>query len=110
MGRLEVISTEIAAVTALRPRELRDLRGSFVETYTRRDLKAVGIACDFVQDNQSIAIKRGRVRGLHFKIPPIAQAKLIRVTCGRILDVAVDLRVGSPSYGEYVSRELSAGN
>ena len=100
----------IADVKLLRPRRHIDARGFFSETYSRRDLLAAGIEESFVQDNHSLSSAEGVVRGLHFQIPPHAQAKLVRVTRGAILDVAVDLRHGSPCFGQHVAVELSASD
>jgi dTDP-4-dehydrorhamnose 3,5-epimerase len=85
-----------------------DSRGDFTETYSARDFWNLGIEDSFVQDNQSRSTKRGTVRGLHFQLRPQAQAKLVRVVRGRILDVAVDLRRSSPFFGCHVAVELSA--
>ena len=85
-----------------------DQRGYFAETYVRGDFAAAGIANEFVQDNESLSRTAGTVRGMHFQIPPFAQAKLIRVLTGRIFDACVDLRRSSPRYGRQVSVELSA--
>jgi len=106
----ELIRTAIPEVWVIRPRVFLDSRGSFTETYNARVFADLGISLRFVQDNQSISTKKGTVRGLHFQIPPVAQAKLVRVVKGSALDVAVDLRKGSPTYGRYVSRVLSASN
>lgn len=92
------------------PRRFGDHRGYFLETYAATDFAALGIGAAFVQDNQSLSAKRGTVRGLHFQVPPRAQAKLVRVLRGSILDVAVDIRRGSPSYGRHVAAVLSAEN
>jgi dTDP-4-dehydrorhamnose 3,5-epimerase len=88
----------------------RDHRGHFMETFNCRDFDLAGIGCDFVQDNQSLSLQRGTIRGLHFQVPPRAQAKLIRVLAGSVYDVAVDLRHGSPSFGKWCAAELSAEN
>jgi dTDP-4-dehydrorhamnose 3,5-epimerase len=85
-----------------------DQRGYFAETYVRRDFAAAGIAHEFVQDNESLSRAVGTVRGLHFQVPPFAQAKLIRVLTGRIFDACVDLRRSSPRYGRHTTVELSA--
>lgn len=87
-----------------------DARGWFSETYSERALAAVGLHDRFVQDNHSYSRRAGTLRGLHFQVPPQAQAKLVRCLRGRIYDVAVDLRKGSPSYGAWVGAELSAEN
>jgi len=87
-----------------------DPRGWFSETFHERRLSEAGITCHFVQDNRSHSKRAGTLRGLHFQLPPAAQAKLVGVLRGRILDIAVDIRNGSPTYGNYVSAELSANN
>lgn len=89
------------------PRVFRDDRGWFMETYSDKMFEPFGIKPTFVQDNQSVS-KRGVLRGLHFQKPPYAQGKLVRVTSGRALDVAVDLRKDSPTYGQHVSCVLDA--
>jgi dTDP-4-dehydrorhamnose 3,5-epimerase len=106
----EIIATKIPEVRLIRPPEFLDSRGSFAETYNRRVLEAAGIRVEFVQDNQSVSTQKGTVRGLHFQIPPAAQTKLVRVLKGVVLDVAVDLRKGSPTYGQHVSQILSESN
>ena len=95
-------------VKLIRAARLADPRGTFAETYVRRDFVAAGIADEFVQDNESLSRARGTVRGLHFQIPPFAQAKLIRVLTGRIFDACVDLRRSSPRYGHHATVELTA--
>jgi len=90
------------------PKRHVDDRGWFSETYHEQRLRDLGITCRFVQDNQSSSKRAGTLRGLHFQLPPMAQAKLVTVLRGRILDVAVDVRRGSPTFGRYVSGELSA--
>lgn len=85
-----------------------DERGYFTETYNQADFKRAGIDAEFVQDNQSLSAVRGTVRGLHFQTPPYAQAKLLRVLRGAVLDVAVDIRVGSPTFGRHVTMKLDA--
>lgn len=87
-----------------------DARGAFIETYSRRNFAAIGIPDEFVQDNQSLSVHVGTVRGLHFQLYPHAQGKLVRVLRGRVLDVAVDLRATSASFGQHVAVELSAEN
>jgi dTDP-4-dehydrorhamnose 3,5-epimerase len=100
--------TSIPDVKLLRMRRHGDARGFFCETYSRRDLREAGITCDFVQDNHSLSRPRGVLRGLHFQIPPFEQDKLVRVTRGAILDVAVDLRHGSPTFGRHVAAVIAA--
>jgi dTDP-4-dehydrorhamnose 3,5-epimerase len=90
------------------PKRHRDLRGWFSETFREDHLRELGIPCRFVQENQSSSKRAGTLRGLHFQLPPSAQAKLITVARGRVLDVIVDIRNGSPTYGKHVSVELSA--
>jgi dTDP-4-dehydrorhamnose 3,5-epimerase len=92
----------------LRPRRYTDHRGWFSETFHEQRLRDRGITCHFVQDNQSSSEKAGTLRGMHFQIPPAAQAKLISVVQGRIIDVVVDIRRGSPTFGKHVSTVLSA--
>ena len=107
---MEILKTEIEGVLILKPKIFGDDRGYFFESYNRKLLKELAPEIpDFVQDNQSYSTY-GVVRGLHFQRPPYAQAKLLRVVSGRVLDVAVDLRHGSPTYGRYVSVELSGQN
>lgn len=107
---MTVIETSIPGVKILEPRLFPDGRGYFCETYSQRDFDAeVAPGIIFVQDNESRS-RRGVVRGLHFQAPPFAQAKLVRVVEGRIVDIALDIRVGSPTYGRHVAVELSADN
>lgn len=109
-GNFEGREFPIAGPLLVGARRFGDARGYFSETYSRRDFAALGIHDDFVQDNQSLSATPGTVRGLHFQTAPHPQAKLVRVLRGRILDVAVDLRSGSPTYGHHVAAELSAAN
>ena len=99
---------KIREIVAIRPDRHEDERGFFSETYSRRALAETGIDTEFVQDNHSLSVPLGTLRGLHFQAPPAAQAKLVRVVRGAIFDVAVDIRAGSPSYGRHVSCRLSA--
>ncbi len=107
---MEVIATAIPEVRIIVPRKHGDHRGFFSEVWSRRALESAGIDIDFVQDNHSLSAEPGTLRGLHFQSPPHAQAKLVRVLRGSILDVAVDLRRGSPTCGRHVAVELSAEN
>lgn len=100
----------IPGVFLITPPKFGDDRGFFSETYNANALAEVGIDAAFVQDNQSLSAAAGVLRGLHFQAPPHAQAKLVRVLRGSIYDVAVDIRKGSPTYGEWVGAELSAEN
>ncbi len=105
---MDLQELQIPDVKILRPRRFSDERGFYSETYNQRVLAECGIELDFVQDNHVFSSKRGTLRGLHFQKPPYAEHKLLRVSRGRVLDVAVDLRMGSPSYGQHVVAELSA--
>ncbi len=107
---LEVKATRIPAVKLIIPKVFEDPRGLFFEPYNQDRFALHGINLVFVQDNQSWSKDAGTVRGLHFQVEPKAQHKLVRVLQGRILDVAVDLRRASPTYGQWVSEELSADN
>lgn len=97
----------LEGVKLFRPKKFADARGFFCETFNARSYAEAGVACVFVQDNQSLSKKAGTIRGLHFQRPPAAQAKLVRVVRGAIFDVAVDLRRGSPSYGRWCSATLT---
>lgn len=97
-------------VSLITPKRFGDDRGWFTETFNARNFARVGIAEPFVQDNHSLSRPVGTLRGLHFQTPPHGQAKLVRCIRGRILDVAVDVRRGSPTYGRHVAAELSAEN
>lgn len=107
---MELIKTDIPGVVILEPKVFGDHRGWFTETYAYNTLKDLGIDVTFVQDNQSYSKEKGTLRGLHFQQNPMAQTKLLRCTRGKILDVAVDIRKGSPTYLKWVSVELSAEN
>lgn len=107
---MKIIETEIQGLFIIEPDVYGDNRGYFFESFNKRRFEEqTGISVDFVQDNESRSTY-GVVRGLHFQRPPHAQAKLVRVVSGRVLDVAVDLREGSPTYGRHVAVELSGEN
>ncbi len=106
----EVIETSIADVKVIIPRKFGDHRGFFSETWNQKTLAAIGIETTFVQDNHAFSAEKGTIRGLHYQLPPKAQGKLVRVTRGSVLDVAVDIRKGSPTFGQHVAVELSAEN
>ena len=107
---MEVIKTDIDGVLILEPRIFNDQRGYFFESYNHRAFcEAIGRDINFVQDNESMST-RGVMRGLHFQRPPFTQAKLVRCVRGAVLDVAVDLRAGSPTYGRHVAVELTEDN
>jgi dTDP-4-dehydrorhamnose 3,5-epimerase len=97
----------IPAVIEITPRRISDERGFFTELFNRRVWRDAGIDLDFVQTNYSFSVKKGTLRGLHFQTPPAAQAKVVTVTRGRIFDVVVDIRRGSPTYGKWVAVEIS---
>src|SRR5262245_48273289 len=105
---MDIKALDLPGVVLLKPRRFADARGYFTETYNERAFVAAGIAAKFVQDNQSHSAKRGTIRGLHFQLPPAAQAKLVRVLQGSVYDVAVDLRAGSPTYGRWDGETLTA--
>src|SRR5687767_6270997 len=107
---MQLIETEIPAVKVLFPKKFGDHRGFFSEVYSDKLLAGLGIEARFVQDNHSLSAETGVVRGLHYQLPPMAQDKLIRVVRGAILDVAVDIRRGSPTFGKHVACVLSAEN
>ncbi len=98
----------IPEVVLLTPKVFRDERGFFSETYSQRALEALGIREPFVQDNHALSHAKGVVRGLHLQTPPVPQGKLVRVVRGAIFDVAVDVRHGSPTFGQHVSATLTA--
>lgn len=102
--------TEIDGLKVLTPVRFEDSRGYFSETFRQQALVDAGIDIAFIQDNQSLSRTVGTLRGLHFQKPPFAQAKLVRVLVGHILDVAVDLRPGSSTFGQHVAIDLSAEN
>lgn len=106
---MNVIKTDIEGLVIIEPRLFRDARGYFFESFSEREFAEKVAPVKFVQDNESRS-SYGVLRGLHFQKPPYAQAKLVRVVKGRVLDVAVDLRKGSPTYGKYVAVELSEDN
>lgn len=106
----EILPTELSDVKIIQPRRFHDTRGFFSETWNAKGWAAHGIDADFVQDNQSMSHQIGTVRGLHFQAPPHAQGKLVRCARGRLLDVVVDLRKGSPDYGRWCAVELSFEN
>ena len=106
---MEIIKTPIEGLLVIEPKVYTDARGYFVETYSEERYRAAGIEAQFVQDNQSCS-SYGVVRGLHFQRPPYSQAKLVCCTVGRVLDVAVDLRKGSKTYGQWFGVELSDEN
>ncbi len=107
---MKVIETEIPGVLIIEPDVHGDHRGYFMETYHKDVYEKNGIHADFVQDNMSFSAAKGTLRGLHWQNAPMAQAKLVSCTKGCVIDVAVDIRKGSPTYRKWVSVELSAEN
>lgn len=108
---MQIETLSIPSLLILTPRRFGDHRGYFTETWNRRTLSDLGVNLpDFVQDNQSLSEQAGTVRGLHFQAPPHAQGKLVRCGRGAIFDVAVDVRRGSPTWGQWYGLELSAEN
>jgi dTDP-4-dehydrorhamnose 3,5-epimerase len=107
---MRFIPTDISDLTLIKPAVFNDHRGFFLESYTKSKFDDAGITTTFIQDNHSCSKEVGVLRGLHFQIPPFAQSKLVRVIKGSVLDVAVDVRKNSPTYGEHISLVLSEHN
>ena len=107
---MDIRETSLPGVLVLKPQRFGDERGFFSESWSRRRLAEAGIDKEFVQDNHSMSSEVGTLRGLHFQAPPHAQAKLVRCGRGRLFDVAVDIRKGSPTYGQWIGEELSFEN
>ncbi len=106
---MKIVKSSISDVLIVEPRVFHDSRGYFMESYRESIFKSEGIDTKFIQDNESKSYY-GVLRGLHYQLPPFSQSKLVRVISGRALDVAVDIRKGSPTFGKYVSAELSSDN
>ena len=106
---MKKIETGLPGIYIIEPQVFGDLRGYFMETYSTATFAAMGIDAIFVQDNQSFTAQKGTLRGIHFQNAPMAQAKLVRVARGAVMDVAVDLRKGSPTYLKWQSVELERG-
>lgn len=107
---VKATETKLKGVYVLEPQVFGDARGWFMESWSKRKMEQAGIRVDFVQDNQSYSAQKGTLRGLHYQLNPMCQAKLLRATRGTIFDVAVDIRKGSPQFGQWVGVELSAEN
>lgn len=103
------IDTKLPGVYIVEPQVFGDQRGYFMETYNKKAFEDIGITAEFVQDNQSYSAQKGILRGIHFQNAPYAQAKMVRVTRGAVMDVAVDLRKGSPTYKQWVAVEPERG-
>jgi len=110
LGKLKVTETKLQDVKIIEPAVFGDKRGFFTETYSDQDFKAAGIDFNFIQDNQSLSAEAGVLRGLHFQRGKYSQTKLIRVVTGAVLDVIVDVRKGSPTYGEHEGYIISESN
>lgn len=107
---MDFIKTKIAEIVLIKPKVLLDQRGYFVETFLQEEFnKAIGYKVNFFQENETKS-KKGVLRGLHFQLPPFAQSKLVRVIEGEVLDICVDIRRGSPTFGKYISQHLSGKN
>lgn len=107
---MNIVKTELEGVYILEPKVFGDNRGWFMESFSDRVFKELGLEINFVQDNHSYSATKGTLRGLHFQNKPMAQTKLVRCTRGKILDVAVDIRKGSPTYKKWIAVELSEDN
>lgn len=107
---MNVIETKLRDVYILEPKVFKDPRGWFMESWSKKTMDEAGLSYDFVQDNQSFSVQKGTLRGIHFQHGKDAQAKLVRCSKGAVLDYAVDLRKGSPSYFQWISVELSEDN
>lgn len=107
---MKVIKTSIPEVLIIETDVFGDHRGYFTETYNKKRYEEAGITTEFIQDNMSFSTVPGTIRGLHYQRAPYAQAKLVSCSRGKVIDVAVDIRKGSPTYGQYVSCELTAEN
>lgn len=107
---MKVIETKLQDVKIIETKVFGDHRGFFTESYSRESFKAAGIDIDFIQDNHSLSVEPGVLRGMHFQTPDKAQTKLVRATSGAIYDVIVDIRVGSPTYGQWEGYILSEDN
>ena len=106
---MDVIKTAIDGVVIVEPKVFKDARGYFFESFSQREFEEKVRKINFVQDNESMS-SYGVMRGLHFQCPPFTQSKLVRCVKGKVLDVAVDIRKGSPTYGQHVAIELSEDN
>ncbi len=107
---MNVIETNLKDVVIIEPKVFGDSRGWFMESWSKQKFEAAGLHFDFVQDNQSYSAHKGTLRGLHYQLNPMAQAKLVRCTRGKLLDVAVDIRQNSPQFAKWTAVELSAEN
>jgi dTDP-4-dehydrorhamnose 3,5-epimerase len=109
MSKIQIIAEPLPGLLLLQPKVFSDSRGYFMESYNKKDFEEIGLDVEFVQDNQALS-GYGVIRGLHYQMPPYAQTKLVRVLKGKILDVALDIRKNSPTFGQYFIIELSDEN
>ncbi len=107
---MKLVKEPLPGLLVLQPNIFEDQRGYFFESYNQKIFNDLGITCNFLQDNQSLSVEKGVLRGLHFQKPPFAQAKLVRAVLGSVYDVVVDIRKGSPTFGEHFGIELSETN
>lgn len=107
---MNIVKTNVEDVIIIEPKVFGDHRGWFTETYSKEKFKEHGVKIDFIQDNHSFSAQKCTLRGLHFQLNPKAQTKLVRCTKGKVLDVAVDLREGSPTYKKWIAVELTEEN
>jgi dTDP-4-dehydrorhamnose 3,5-epimerase len=107
---MEFIKTTLKDAIIIKPEVFHDERGFFLESYSKKIFEENGISADFIQDNHSLSVQKGVLRGLHFQNPPFTQAKLVRVTKGKVYDVVVDLRKDSETFGKWEGFELSSDN
>lgn len=107
---MEIVSTAIPDVKLLTPKKFGDHRGFFSETFNNKAMIEAGLNLNFIQDNHSLSVEKGVMRGLHYQLPPFTQDKLVRVVRGSVFDVAVDIRRSSPTFGKHVGVILSAEN
>ncbi|MAU37752.1 MAG: dTDP-4-dehydrorhamnose 3,5-epimerase [Flavobacteriales bacterium] len=107
---MEIKKTDLDGVFLLKPTVFGDHRGFFMESYTKRKFEEIGIDYDLIQDNHSLSTESGTLRGLHYQTNPMALTKIVRCIRGEILDVVVDIRKGSPTFGKWISAKLSAEN
>ena len=108
--KMDKMEERFNGLLVIEPMVIDDPRGFFMETYSRQRYREIGIEAEFVQDNHSLSLRKGTLRGMHYQLNPKAQSKLIRVVRGSVLDVAVDIRRGSPTFGKYLTLVLSAEN
>jgi dTDP-4-dehydrorhamnose 3,5-epimerase len=108
--KFELIKTSLKDAFIINPQVFKDGRGFFLESYAKKDFQELGLKSYFIQDNHSLSVEKGVLRGLHFQNPPFAQAKLVRVTGGKVFDVIVDLRHDSETFGKWEGFELTSSN